>query len=420
MNNNRSSLLIFAVIWLAGILLMKQFGIFGQQQAVQLVKPEVMMAQAQKAEKEAGNDQTKLNDAVKAYQDVAGKNKSTEYAAQARLEIAIIQETKLIQQPGFWANWFGIGRPQPGDKQEQAAVLTYKALLKDFSPEKSESAKVAQARLSALEVKIDRANSHATLYKIIDALVNLTGHNPKWSYVFALLIITIVFKVITTPLSHLQFKYMKEMQKIQPLMKQLQEKYKDNQKELGEKMMALYKEHGVNPFSSCLPMLIQLPVLMILFKMVRLYEFQFAQGQFLWIGSSLSHKLPAYFSILGYKLPLIASSLAMPDLALLVIYTISMFISQKMTVVDPTQAEQQKMMMYMMPIMMAFIFASFASAFMLYWLLFNIISTAQQYYILRPTHALATIPPTAQAVPADGPGAVISKPAPKKIKRRKK
>jgi YidC/Oxa1 family membrane protein insertase len=121
-------------------------------------------------------------------------------------------------------------------------------------------------------------------------------------------------------------------------------------------------------------MLVQMPIMILLYTMVRYYQVQFSNGEFLWIGSSLAHKYPL----------IVAANLALPDKLMLVIYTISMFISQKLTVVDPAQAEQQKMMTYFMPIMFAVMFNGFPSAFMLYWLLFNIVSTTQQYFMLRP------------------------------------
>jgi len=326
-----------------------------ERQAVVLPKPEVLLQQAREEAKSAGTDRKKLGRAIRTYEVLtsAKEYKHTEYAAQARLEIAILRETRLKDYP--------------------RAINDYKALLREFSPKESKAAAEGFKRLQWLKEETIRRNSKHTLYKIIDRLVALTGKNPNYSYALALVIITVVFKVLTWPLSHAQFKSMKEMQRIQPLVKEIQEKYKGNQKEMGERIMALYKEHGVNPFASCLPLLVQLPVLYLLYYMVRLYEFEFANGKFLWIGSKLAAKYP---SILG-------SSLAERDIPLVIIYTISMFVSQRMTVVDPTQAEQQKIMSIMMPLMFAFLFWSFPSAFMLYGLCFNIVSTVQQYYVLK-------------------------------------
>jgi len=395
MGKNRL-LWIAAIMWLAAILMMRQM----QPQQVSVPKPAVMLEQARAEENAAGNDAGKLKAVIKTYWRVAKTYPKTEYAAEVRLRVGIIQETKLREA----------GRSN-GKRDRQAALSTYQALVREFSPEKSKAAREAQVRLERLERRIDKQNSTNVLYKTLDYTVKATGANPKYSYALALLFITFVFKALTTPLSHLQFKYMREMQRIQPLVKQLQEKYKNSQKEFGAKLMALYKEHGVNPFSSCLPLLVQLPVLYLLYWMVRLYQFQFASGEFLWIGSGLAGKYPSF----------VAASLAQGDIPLLLLYTVSMFISQKLTVVDPTQAEQQKIMTYMMPLLFGFMLWKWAlpSAFVLYWLFFNVLSTAQQYFVLRQPAGPAGPAGGAQNDPPVEPPKRPST-SPGKARRRKK
>jgi YidC/Oxa1 family membrane protein insertase len=391
MNNNRGMMWVFAIIWMIGAYFLMTNMNRGAQR---IPTPPVaaILAQAQTMANKAGDDQDKLIAAVKKYAEVSKYYPKTEEAAQARLQVGILQETRLVQQPGWWAKRFG-AVADPDVKQGLNAVRTYKTLIKDFSPKKSDAAEAAEARLSKLEKTIDAKNRHGIGYKIIDSLVALTGRDPNFSFAIALLIITIIVKVVTMPLSHLQYRSMREMQKIQPLLKELQEKYKGDQRALGEKTMALYKEHGVNPFSGCLPLLIQLPVLMLLYyKVIMAYQFQFAMGKFLWIGSSLAHRLPEYATIASFKIPLMAANLAQPDLLLLLMYTVSMIISQKLTVVDPSQAEQQRIMTYTMPIMFTVILLSFPSALMLYWLFFNILSTVQQYLVLRKPADAATPP----------------------------
>nr|NIM05157.1 membrane protein insertase YidC [Armatimonadota bacterium]NIM23375.1 membrane protein insertase YidC [Armatimonadota bacterium]NIM67239.1 membrane protein insertase YidC [Armatimonadota bacterium]NIN05426.1 membrane protein insertase YidC [Armatimonadota bacterium]NIO96638.1 membrane protein insertase YidC [Armatimonadota bacterium] len=344
-----------------------------------------------------GEHRKKLQKAIKAYQEVAGDYKGSEYAAEARLQIGIIYETKL--------------------QDEHQAMKTYRALSREFAPVSSKAAAEAETRLTSLGEKIDRRNSQKALYKFLDFFVALTGRHREYSYFLALVLVTALFKLALTPLSRAQFKGMKEMQKIQPLVKELQEKYKGNQKEFGEKLMALYKQHGVNPFSSCLPLLVQLPVLIMLYHMVRLYEFQFAKGHFLWIGSGLVDKAPT----------IVARNLADPDIPLLLLYIVSMFVSQKISIVDPSQAEQQKIMMYAMPILFAWIFRDFPSAFMLYWLIFNIMSTAQQYYIMKQPAAPGPGAPGAPVGQAPGqpptpkrPGARRPSGVRRRAKRRRK
>jgi len=243
--------------------------------------------------------------------------------------------------------------------------------------------------------RLDKIDSSDWKYQLVDVLVSATGRIPSFSYWFAIILITVIVKILLTPLTKAQFKAMKEMQKVAPLIKKVQEEYKGDQKAIGEKTMEIYRQHKINPFASCLPLLVQMPILMLLYYTIRSYEFQFAKGTFLWIGSGLSHlaSFPVMFNP-GSLVWFTAKNLAEPDLLLVILYVISMYVSTKLSAVDPTQAEQQKMMSIMMPIMFAFIFAGFPSAFLLYWLVSNILQTAQQYMILRaPTGDVMVEPP---------------------------
>ncbi len=247
------------------------------------------------------------------------------------------------------------------------------------------------------EIKLDKENSQKPLYKIIDALVKLTGKKSGFSYWFAIILLTAIIKLATTPLTKAQFKSMKEMQTIAPLIKEIQTKHKGDQKTIGEKTMELYKEHKINPFASCLPLLVQMPIIMMLFYTIQQYEFQLQNGTFAWIGSGLSHMshvtIPAWVPGGGGQVWLTAKNLAEPDLILVVLYLISMYFSTKMSSMDPSQAEQQKMMAIMMPLMFGFIFAAYPSAFLLYWLVLNVLQMGQQYLIMhRPAAAALNAP----------------------------
>ncbi len=217
----------------------------------------------------------------------------------------------------------------------------------------------------------------AWLYRTMDFLVALTGRQ-SWSYFFAILMVSVLVKLALTPLSNKQYASMKAMQKLQPYMTELQAKHKNDKELLGRKMMELQKEHGVNMFGGCITMLPTIPIMYLLYYMIRLYQYQFSHGTFLWIGSGLSHMFP---SILGINL-------GQPDWPLLLLYAGSMYVTQKMTItpaVDPQQAEQQRMMTIMTPFMSTYFFYTYhlPSAFVLYYLIFNILSTAQQKYYMR-------------------------------------
>ena len=220
-------------------------------------------------------------------------------------------------------------------------------------------------------------NVGAVLYRIMDRLVALTGRQ-SYSYFFAILLISILVKLLLTPLSNKQYGSMKEMQKLQPYIQGLQAKHKNDKELLGRKMMELYKEHKVNPAAGCLPLLVQLPVMYLLYYMIRLYQYQFSYGSFLWIGGGLAHQFPTYLGI----------NLGQPDIPILLLYAGSMYITQRMTVtptMDPQQAETQRMMAIMTPFMTTYFFlqAHWPSAFVLYYFIFNILSVAQQKYYMR-------------------------------------
>ena len=278
----------------------------------------------------------------------------------------------------------------------------------------------ARAYRTDVAQRLNKINSTDIKYRVLDFFVGITGRRAGFSYWFAIIIVTVLVKIAITPLTKAQFKAMKEMQKVAPLIKELQAKYKGDQKTIGEKTMELYKEHKINPFASCLPLLVQMPILMLLYYTIRSYEFQFANGTFLWIGSGLSHlrSLPAGFDQTK-TLWITARNLSEPDLILVVLYVISMYISTKLSSVDPSQAEQQKMMAIVMPVMFAFIFAGFPSAFLLYWLVFNILQTLQQYMILRPGPGgaevvVAAVPAPTPATPESGSGGA------QRVRRKKK
>jgi len=236
-------------------------------------------------------------------------------------------------------------------------------------------------------------NFGAVLYRTLDFLVKLTG-SKSWSYWLAILMVSVIVKLALTPLSNKQYSSMKEMQKLQPQIQELQKKHKNDKELLGRKMMELYKTHSINPAGGCVPLLFQMPILYTLYYMIRLYQYQFSHGTFLWIGSGLSHLFPTY----------LATNLGQPDIPLLLLYAGSMYVTQRMTItptMDPQQAETQKMMTIMTPFMTTYFFLQYhlPSAFVLYYLVFNVLSTAQQKYYMRKR---AGELPFALAVPSGG------------------
>ncbi len=255
--------------------------------------------------------------------------------------------------------------------------------------------KQAPSRRAEVEGQLDRLNSKKFQYKMVDSIVAATGRIPAFSYWFALALIAVIVKGITFPLTLKMYKSQREMQKLQPVMKEVQKKYKDEPQLLQQKTMEVYKEHGVSPFASCLPMVIQLPFMIWVYNTIRLYEFHFANGKFLWVGSRLSFANP---TILG-------TDLGKFDIPLLVLYAASNYFTMRLTPSpDPTQAQQQKSMAVMTTGLMFFMFMQYkwSAAFIFYWLILNIISTAQQYYfVYRPNKARLA---TGEILPAPSSG----------------
>jgi YidC/Oxa1 family membrane protein insertase len=193
------------------------------------------------------------------------------------------------------------------------------------------------------------------------------------NYGFAIIILTIVTRMIFWPLATKSYKSMGQMRKLQPLMQEIREKYKDDKQKMNQEMMGLYKTYKINPMGGCLPMLIQLPVFFALYRM--LYQaIELRHAPFIWWINDLS--APDRLFHFGFKIPFMEPPYGIPVLTLLMGAT--MFLQQKMTPSpgDPTQA---KMMMFL-PLIFTFIFINFSSGLVLYWMVSNLISISQQYY----------------------------------------
>jgi len=183
-------------------------------------------------------------------------------------------------------------------------------------------------------------------------------HQYLSNYGVAIIILTLLIKLIFWPLGNISYRSMKEMQKLQPKIEELKEKYKNDKNKIGQETMALYKSHKVNPMSGCLPILIQIPVFIGLYNTL-LYAIELRHSPFFWWIQDLSAKDPYYIT------PIIMGA--------------TQFIQQKMTptVGDPMQAK----IMLLMPIVFTFIFLNFPAGLVIYWLLNNVLSIGQQYYI---------------------------------------
>jgi YidC/Oxa1 family membrane protein insertase len=232
------------------------------------------------------------------------------------------------------------------------------------------------AKYEGVTTRIDQRNRRDWKYQIIDSLVKLTG-GKSYSYGIALILLALLVKLILFPLTRRQYASQREMQRMQPLLKELQAKFKGV--ELNQKQMQLYKEHGVNPFAGCFLALVQLPFLILIFTAVQSYEIRFSDGNFLWIGSGLAAQFPQF----------LGTNLAMPDVPLLAIYVLTNYITMRLSpAADPQQQQQMNSMALMTSIFFFWMFLSskWSSAFVLYWLAQNMISIWQQYHYIYQPH----------------------------------
>ena len=192
------------------------------------------------------------------------------------------------------------------------------------------------------------------------------------NYGLAIILVTVIIKALFWPIAHKGMKSMKTLQKLQPKMAKLREKYANDKERLNREMIQLYQTYKVNPMGGCLPMVLQIPVFFALYK-VLLQTIELRHAPFmLWITDlSAPDRL-----FIGFDIPFLGG---IPVLTLLM--GASMFLQQKMTptTADPTQAK----IMMLLPVVFTFMFLNFASGLVLYWFVNNLLSIAQQYVINR-------------------------------------
>ncbi len=196
------------------------------------------------------------------------------------------------------------------------------------------------------------------------------------NYGVAIIIMTLLIKILLWPLGSKSYKSMTEMKKIQPLMAEIREKHKNDKRKMNEEMMGLYRTYKINPMGGCLPMVVQIPVFFALYRM--LYEaIELRHAPFIgWINDLSA---PDRLFRFDFSVPFMQEPYGIPVLTLIMGGT--MFLQQKMSppMGDPAQAK----MMMLMPVIFTVIFINFSSGLVLYWLVNNILSIAQQYYIQK-------------------------------------
>ncbi|MBI3779569.1 MAG: membrane protein insertase YidC, partial [candidate division NC10 bacterium] len=193
------------------------------------------------------------------------------------------------------------------------------------------------------------------------------------NYGLAIILVTLLQKIVFHPLTAKSLRSMQAMQALQPKLAALQERFKNNPQKKQQETMELYKKYGVNPVGGCLPMLLQIPIFIALYNALS-SSVEMWRAPFLWI-KDLSQP-DALFTVDLW------GSRNYPFNLLALLMGASMFVQQKMTPTagDPRQA---KMMLYLMPTMFTFMFWSFPSGLVLYWLVNNLLQIGQQYWLQR-------------------------------------
>ncbi len=200
------------------------------------------------------------------------------------------------------------------------------------------------------------------------------------NYGLAIILMTVVIKIILHPLTHKSFQSMRRMSALQPKITEIRERYKSNQQQMNKEIQALYRKEKINPMGGCLPMLLQLPIFYALYTLLS-GMVELRNESFLWIKDlSLPDTvatIKASIPLLGYKL----GSQGYTDINVLpFIMTATTLLQSKLTSGDQS-AQQGKMMTYLFPIVFFFIFWNMPSGLVLYWTIQNILTIGQQYYI---------------------------------------
>jgi YidC/Oxa1 family membrane protein insertase len=212
---------------------------------------------------------------------------------------------------------------------------------------------------------------HWILVTINDALASL-GLGPNWTWGLAIIGLTIIVRLVLFPLTWKQFSSAQSMQVIQPQLKELQKKYKNDRGKLQQETMKLYQEHRVNPFASCLPLLLQLPVFISLYAAIK------------GLGPLSAPQYQASVEALNQASFLWIPHLGNPDpyYILLVLYVVSQLISTELMLSTQTD-KSQKMIMRAMPIMFVFFLFRVPAGLFVYWVTTNVWTIGQQLLIRK-------------------------------------
>jgi len=198
------------------------------------------------------------------------------------------------------------------------------------------------------------------IQNVLEIVVVFLYQNVIENYGIVIILLTIIVRLILTPLTITQTRSMARMQKIQPQLKELQKKYKDDKQKLQQETMAFYKENNVNPMAGCLPLILQMPVFFALFQTLR-------------------NPTEKVTSVVGSNINFLWLKLDEPDpyYILVILMVATMFLSTKLSTTDPKQTK----IMYLLPVVFGFISFRFEAGILLYWVTTNVWSIGQQWIV---------------------------------------
>lgn len=246
------------------------------------------------------------------------------------------------------------------------------------------------------------ANILQPLIDVVNAVLKFFHDNAGLSWGGAIIALTVLTRAILIPLTYRQLKGMRAMQALQPQIKEIQEKYKNDRQRMQQEMMRFYQENKVNPFATCIPLLAQIPVFITLFSVLR-------------------NELPADIGCTAGHCGSEASFLFINDLTakahgaelivLLVLYVGTQLVSSM--VMTLTADKSQRTMMFLLPFVFVIFVINFPAGLVLYWITTNVWTIGQQYTIQR------LIPAPHVATPAEVAAAKPPPPSPRKKKKRR-
>ena len=304
--------------------------------------------------------------------------------------VALVPETlhdgKARLRADQHANWMGLEmtQPQPWRERPRESYRVYAGpvvydTLKSYG--------------KGLEAIVDLGWSWVRPFSSLILVFMKFLHGMIANYGVIIVIISVLSKLIFWPLSEKSFKSMREMQLVQPLMQELRKRYASDPKELNRQMMQLYKQRGVNPMGGCMPLVVQMPIFIALYSVLRSNIELRNAPFFLWIDNLAA---PDVLFHLPRSIPFLGGNFSLLPLLMGVAMIWQSKMGSPMAMSGPA-AQQQAIMKWVMPIVFIFIFYSMPSGLVLYWLINTVLSVWQQIQINRKYAVAPAMSPPVEA-----------------------